>query len=66
MASPYWDLATLCNAARLSSVQAAEFLHSYCADAPGMEESTLCDYRCLLQLLSDCWMNAFVPETTQS
>ena len=60
MASPYWDLATLCNAAGLDYRQSVELLHRYCADVPQMEESLLFDYRNLLQLLSDCWMAALV------
>ena len=58
MASPYWDLATLCNSARLDDAQAADLLHLYCADGAVMEESLLFDYRELLQLLTDCWMAA--------
>ena len=58
MASPYWDLATLCNAANFDRVQSNRLLECYCADGVQMEESLLCDYRTLLQLLSDCWMAA--------
>lgn len=60
LASPYWDLATLCNAARLDYAQSVELLRLYCAGGPQMEESLLFDYRNLLQLLSDCWMAALV------
>ena len=60
MASPYWDLATLCNAARLDYAQSRALLRAYCADSRPMEESLLFDYRNLLQLLGDCWMAAFV------
>lgn len=59
MASPYWDLATLCNEAGLDAAQSAKLLHTYCAAGTPMEESTLSSYRQLLQLLSDCWMAAF-------
>ena len=62
MASPYWDLATLCNAAALTPPQAADLLNDYCAEGAQMEESVLSVYRDLLQLLSDCWMAALVPE----
>ena len=58
MASPYWDLATLCNSAGLDPVQSIELLQLYCADGEVMEESLLFDYRKLLQLLTDCWMAA--------
>ena len=60
MASPYWDLASLCNAAHLDLQQSQRLLHLYCADSTLMEESLLFDYRGLLQLLNDCWMAAFV------
>ena len=56
MASPYWDLAIVCNAAGLNSVQARELLNLYCVADPQMEESMLSDYRFLLQLIDDCWM----------
>jgi len=59
MASPYWDLATLCNAAGLDFAQSRCLLHAYCADGEQMEESVLFDYRGLLQLLGDCWMAVF-------
>ena len=62
MASPYWDLATLCNAAGLDQVQGKRLLECYCADGAQMEESLLCDYRILLQLLSACWMAAVVHQ----
>ena len=64
MASPYWDLATLCNAAQLTPAQASQLMRDYCAQASPMEESVLCVYRDLLQLLNDCWMAALVPEAT--
>ena len=60
MASPCWDLATLCNAARLDYAESCELLADYCADGVQVEESLLFDYRNLLQLLSDCWMAALV------
>lgn len=63
MASPYWDLAILCNAAALSPDRAHQLLDAYCADAVQMKESVLSVYRFLLQLLSDCWMIALVPGT---
>jgi thiamine kinase-like enzyme len=58
MASPYWDLATLCNAAKLDLAQSQHLLRVYCAGSLVMEESILFDYRELLKLLSDCWMAA--------
>ncbi len=58
MASPYWDLATLCNSANLDLKQSQSLLRAYCADEWKMEASILFDYRGLLKLLSDCWMAA--------
>ena len=63
MASPYWDLATLCNAAGLNENRSRDFMQAYCADDRQMKESVLAVYRNLLMLLSDCWMIALVPET---
>lgn len=60
MASPYWDLATICNAAGFDARQSSQLLDVYCAGGSVMEESLLFDYRNLLQLLSDCWMAALV------
>ncbi len=58
MASPYWDLATICNEAGLDTARSRLLLQTYCADGPAMQESTLSDYREILKLLSDCWMAA--------
>ena len=58
MASPYWDLATICNAAGFDTQQSRQLLDAYCAGGGVMEELLLFDYRNLLQLLSDCWMAA--------
>lgn len=60
MASPYWDLATLCNAANLDLEQSQRLLRAYCAGMSPMDETVLFDYRGLLRLLADCWMAAFV------
>ena len=58
MASPYWDLAIVCNEADLDLSQSRLLLQTYCVGGPAMKESTLFDYRGLLKLLSDCWMAA--------
>jgi len=58
MASPYWDLAILCNEADLDLPQSRLLLQAYCVGGPAMKESMLFDYRGLLKLLSDCWMAA--------
>lgn len=59
MASPYWDLATVANAAGMGARQSAGLLRGYCAGGAIMEESKLHNYRQLLQLLNDCWMAVF-------
>lgn len=58
MASPYWDLATLCNEANLDLEQSRRLLQAYCVGGAAMKESTLFDYRGLLKLLGDLWMAA--------
>ena len=58
MASPYWDLATLCNEANLDLRQSRRLLQAYCVGGAAMKESTLFDYRGLLKLFTDCWMTA--------
>lgn len=58
MASPYWDLAILCNEANLDLQQSRRLLQAYCVGGPAMQESMLFDYRGLLKLLNDCWMSA--------
>jgi thiamine kinase-like enzyme len=60
MASPYWDLAILCNEGDLDLAQSRRLLRAYCVDGPAMKESVLFDYRGLLKLLNDCWMAALV------
>jgi len=60
MASPYWDLAILCNEANFDLAQSRRLLQLYCAGAAPMQESILFDYRGLLKLLNDCWMAALV------
>ena len=58
MASPYWDLATICNEADLDRARSRRLLQAYCADRTAMQESALFDYREILKLFSDCWMAA--------
>ena len=58
MASPYWDLATVCNAARLDPEQTQHLLELYCCGNKKLDKSILLDFRQMLQLLSDCWMAA--------
>lgn len=62
MASPYWDLATLANAADLDFAQSRQLLRQYCAGAAPLDESIMFDYRGLLRLLEDLWMAAFARD----
>ena len=59
MAPPYWDLATLCNAAKLDGQQSLNFLRAYQRDTAGYSIDLLKHYRSVLQVLSDCWLAAF-------
>jgi len=59
MASPWWDLATLCNAAELSHDECAGLLAIYHGEISKTALQLLDDYRYVLQVLSICWMAAF-------
>lgn len=59
MASPYWDLATLCNAANFNQAQSAALLADYKKTNQDLDSGILTDYRYLLSVLSICWMAAF-------
>jgi len=59
MASPYWDLATLCNTAYLNREQSQDLLDTYNARGAALELSALLTYRFALQLMTICWMLAF-------
>ncbi len=59
MASPYWDLATLCNTARFNRKQSQDLLVGYNALGARLEFSGLIAYRFALQLMTICWMLAF-------
>jgi len=59
MASPYWDLATLSNAAKLDQTQCAWLLAEYGKHYLTLVPEILFDYRYMLDVLSTCWMAAF-------
>jgi len=59
MASPYWDVATLCNAANFNQVQCAWVLDEYKNHSINLDPEILFDYRYMLGVLSICWMAAF-------
>lgn len=59
MASPYWDIATLCNAAQLTSPQAEKFLNLYQTGEKSLNSNELNKYRDVLHALTNYWMIAF-------
>ena len=59
MASPYWDLATLCNAAKLDQTQCAWLITEYGNHCLNLVPEILSDYRYMLGVLSNCWMAVF-------
>jgi thiamine kinase-like enzyme len=59
MASPYWDLATLCNAADFDSEQSENLLNIYHQQQSSSDIELLMNYRYVLKVLSQCWMMAF-------
>ena len=59
MASPYWDLATLCNAAKLDQTQCARLITEYGNHCLNLVPEILFDYRYMLDVLSSCWMAVF-------
>ena len=59
MASPYWDLATLCNAADFNQTKCAAFLDAYRKFNTNLDIEILFEYRYMLKLLSICWMAVF-------
>ena len=59
MATPYWDLATLCNGADFDSTRSKQLLDYYQIKSAGLEFELLTEYRFLLKVLSICWMSAF-------
>ena len=62
MASPYWDIATLCNVANLNQHKAKGFLFLILNKESGMDEAinNLNNYRLIVRSLVECWRGAFV------
>ena len=58
MASPYWDLATLCNQGQFTTNQAENLLSLYQSKGQTLDASLLSDYRDILNALSVFWMAA--------
>ena len=66
MASPYWDLATICNAMAFDRNQSSNLLKTYQQQAPISDLELLINYRYVLQVLSICWMAAFTKADIES
>jgi thiamine kinase len=58
MGSPYWDLATLCNQGKFTTIQAENLLSLYQNKGQALDVKTLSDYRDILNALSTFWMAA--------
>ena len=59
MATPYWDLATLCNVAKFNRKQSKQLLDKYRIENASLELEILAQYRFLLKVLTTCWMAAY-------
>ncbi len=59
MASPFWDIATLCNEGTFNDMQANDFLSKFINTPTKKEIELLAHYRFLLKGLSQCWQGAF-------
>ncbi len=63
MTSPYWDLATLCNDARLGPEHCRKFLNSYNNTVMDVDFEYLRGYQFMLQVLTVGWMAVFSAES---
>jgi thiamine kinase-like enzyme len=59
MASPYWDLATLCNTAGFDFDQSVNLLSIYAKQTNTGDIDLLMEYRHVLRILTLCWTMAF-------
>ena len=59
MASPYWDLATLCNAADFNQAKCTSLLDAYRKFNINLDTEILFEYQYILKVLSICWMADF-------
>ena len=59
MASPYWDLATICNSTDYNHVQCDFLLQAYDNENHQFDLEILLNYREILAVLNDCWLNVF-------
>jgi len=66
MASPYWDLATLCNAADFDHAECVNLLEKYKKYNLKLDAKILFEYRYMLKVLSICWIAAFTAINIES
>ncbi len=59
MASPYWDLATICNSGKYEESHCRQLLAAYNSEKDRLNLQTLQQYREVLSVLNDCWMSVF-------
>jgi len=59
MASPYWDLASLCNAADFNEARMQKLLDIYNNETRLINQQILTDYRYVLKTISSFWMDVF-------
>ncbi|MCP3687359.1 MAG: hypothetical protein GY784_02995, partial [Gammaproteobacteria bacterium] len=65
MASPYWDLASLCNTAGYSRTQSDNVLHRYNDLGAKLTGRKLHSYRFALQMLSICWLQLLTDQSIE-
>jgi thiamine kinase-like enzyme len=62
MASPFWDIATICNEAKFDDEQAKCFLKKVLSDSSDDDFKCLLIYRLIVQTVSHFWYAAYVPQ----
>ncbi len=59
MASPFWDIATVCNANNFNVQQSEAFLKMMLQDYKKTDLQSLRHYQIVVKTISDCWQAAF-------
>ncbi len=62
MTSPYWDLATICNAGRLNPIQSRQLLERYNRQVTELKFGCLRRFQYMLQVLTLSWLLVFSPQ----
>lgn len=65
MSSPYWDIATLCNTARLGPKQTRRLLNGYNKQVIELNFDQLRRFQYMLQVLTIGWLAAFTSESIE-